>query len=98
MSTRSNSPIVSTRGASGDSADPARLAHELNNLLDGSLRHIGLAIRSLRTASQGGPTDPQALERLDTASAALRQRADRIHAWGDQPTEGECEARSGASR
>ena len=28
---------------------PARLAHELANLLDGSLRNVGLAINTLKT-------------------------------------------------
>jgi len=105
MSTRSDNPSVIVRRESADRQgsfsptevaarrDTARLAHELNNLLDGSLRHIGLAVRALRetspgqTESAGG--DEQALRRLDTASAALRQMAELIQGWtsgeDDQP-------------
>ena len=64
--------------------DPAaQLAHELANLLDGSLRHLGLAIDTLSHAPK--PADPaeddKILQRLQTTDHAMRQMASLIHAW-----------------
>ncbi len=75
--------------------DPAdQLAHELANLLDGSLRHLGLAINTLRETdptpapTHSGPashSDAAAadavLSRLQTTDRAMRQMASLIHAW-----------------
>jgi signal transduction histidine kinase len=74
--------------------DPAdQLAHELANLLDGSLRHLGIAIDTLQetdphesdTPSEhpaSDPTDPQAIiTRLQTTDRAMRQMSSLIHAW-----------------
>ncbi len=69
-----------------------QLAHELANLLDGSLRHLGIAINTLREdtptkpgrpGSEKAPQDtPQALlARLQTTDRAMRQMASLIHAW-----------------
>jgi signal transduction histidine kinase len=63
-----------------------QLAHELANLLDGSLRNVGLVLRSLRDSTQGGrqpaiPIDDDLLHRLETVSIGLRQMADLIHRW-----------------
>lgn len=67
-----------------DAPDPAaQLAHELANLLDGSLRHLGLAIDTLSHAPR--PADPagddKILQRLQTTDHAMRQMASLIHAW-----------------
>ncbi|MEZ6192392.1 MAG: HAMP domain-containing sensor histidine kinase [Phycisphaerales bacterium] len=67
-----------------DAPDPAaQLAHELANLLDGSLRHLGLAIDTLSHAPR--PVDPveddKTLYRLQTTDHAMRQMASLIHAW-----------------
>jgi signal transduction histidine kinase len=67
-----------------DAPDPAaQLAHELANLLDGSLRHLGLAIDTLSHAPK--PADPaeddKILKRLQTTDHAMRQMASLIHAW-----------------
>lgn len=69
---------------SHDAPDPAaQLAHELANLLDGSLRHLGLAIDTLSHAPK--PADPaeddKILKRLQTTDHAMRQMASLIHAW-----------------
>jgi signal transduction histidine kinase len=62
----------------------AQLAHELANLLDGSLRHLGLAIDTLSHARPDDDTPPegeQILGRLQTTDRAMRQMASLIHAW-----------------
>lgn len=75
--------------------DPAdQLAHELANLLDGSLRHLGIAIDILQETdppdldppdldpTAGDPADPDALlARLQTTDRAMRQMVSLIHAW-----------------
>jgi len=76
--------------------DPAdQLAHELANLLDGSLRHLGIVINTLREtdppdpdhpetdhADPATPGTPQAiLARLKTTDKAMRQMVTLIHAW-----------------
>lgn len=59
--------------------DP-QLAHELSNLLDGSLRQVGLAVRQLkRPADAAGPADDAVLERLETAAAAMQQMVRLLH-------------------
>jgi len=79
----------------------AQVAHELANLLDGSLRNISLAKRRLATDSDAGATnedDAAALEKLETASAAMQQMAQMLQQWmqqssvvGDHPAEAEKE-------
>lgn len=58
------------------------LAHELNNLLDGSIRNVGMARKALETReagdSGGGVEDIK--KRLDTATFALERMADLVHA------------------
>lgn len=66
-----------------------QLAHELANLLDGSLRHLGIAIDTLRETdppepdhTPSDPADPDALlARLQTTDRAMRQMVSLIHAW-----------------
>jgi len=55
-----------------------RFAHELANLLDGSLRNLGLAISSLDDASQ---QDDHLLNRLQVANTAMHHMAELIHRW-----------------
>ena len=65
----------------------AWIAHELANLLDGSLRNIGLAMSNLPTkpAGQSQHTDgANPLERLQLADHALRQMAALVRRWMDQ--------------
>ncbi len=67
-----------------DAPDPAdQLAHELANLLDGSLRHLGLAIDTLSHAPRSADPaeDDKTLQRLETTDRAMRQMASLIHAW-----------------
>lgn len=63
-----------------------RLAHELNNLLDGSIRNVGLARRAIEAGA--GPETADIKKRLDTATFALERMADLVHAsmqGGTQP-------------
>jgi signal transduction histidine kinase len=62
-----------------------QLAHELANLLDGSLRNVGLVLGTLRDSARAGqpvvPIDDDLIQRLETVSTGLRQMADLIHRW-----------------
>ena len=63
------------------------MAHELANLLDGSLRNLSLARRRLTQSPEDAAspeTDPDALDRLETASEALRQMAGMLRQWMQQ--------------
>jgi signal transduction histidine kinase len=62
--------------------DAARLAHELANLLDGSLRHLGLALGQLQHhAQQTAQDEADALHRLHTAQSAMHQMAELLRRW-----------------
>jgi signal transduction histidine kinase len=56
------------------------LTHELNNLLDGSLRCLSLARRSLTAGRVAAHSTHHATELLDTVYAALERMADLVHA------------------
>jgi signal transduction histidine kinase len=74
-------------------ADPAaQLAHELANLLDGSMRHLGIAIDTLRKSEEPDQPDEIApdtqasneddlLHRLNIADQSMKRMASLIHAW-----------------
>jgi signal transduction histidine kinase len=85
--------VIRPAGSTPDPVDAAfvasrltTLTHELSTLLDGSLRVIGLARRSIgvseeRMAAYGGRKDvcPEQLARqLDTVDAAMRQMAELV--------------------
>ncbi len=67
----------------------AGLAHELANLLDGSLRNVSLVINRLRKAADaeehsrqnGKNNDQELLYKLDVANHAMQQMATLIHRW-----------------
>lgn len=64
--------------------DSARLAHELANLLDGSLRNVGLVMSSLRDGPDDparGKDDDDAIRRLETVNQGLRQMAQLVQRW-----------------
>jgi|GEM_PF-2297680 len=59
----------------------AHLAHELANLLDGSLRNVALVMSHLREFHEQGPyqdTTPALIARLNAANEAMRQMASLI--------------------
>ncbi|MFA7236097.1 MAG: HAMP domain-containing sensor histidine kinase [Phycisphaeraceae bacterium] len=78
--------------APGMPREPAKLVHELANLLDGSLRNVGLALGRLKNEPQA---EDQTLEQLAAADAALRQMADLLRGWRKG---GAAEARPAAER
>ncbi len=61
----------------------ARLAHELANLLDGSLRNVGLALTDLRDLSGDaiGKMDDAVVGRLSAANQAMQQMASLLRRW-----------------
>ena len=67
--------------------DASVLAHELSNLLDGSLRNVGLALSTLRDATPDAtdaaadPDEAKAVQRLDAARQAMQQMAQLIRHW-----------------
>lgn len=77
---RSDTPA----GPAGVRATPAQLAHELNNLLDGSLRSVELAIHRLRDTTLDD-TQRDALAKLESADRLLLRMIDVIDAWGNRP-------------
>ncbi len=54
------------------------IAHELNNLVDGSRRCLLLAMRAIDEAEDAAPLD-RARERIETASSALERICDIVH-------------------
>ncbi len=66
-------------GSAGGKPD-ARLAHELSNLLDGSLRHVSLALGRLNEQADGA-ADARTIEGLRTASDAMRHMAGLLEQW-----------------
>ncbi len=64
----------------------AQMAHELANLLDASMRHVGLALASLKEPdpNQGAtapPADDEIIHRLETASQGLKRMARLLNQW-----------------
>jgi signal transduction histidine kinase len=56
------------------------LTHELGNLLDGSMRCLGLARRSLSTAQAGAAELDRVRHHLQTVHTAMERMADLVHA------------------
>lgn len=78
----SDAPIAETAAEDAD-----RLIHELSNLLDGSLRSVGLALSGLDDAAKVGAIDAETREHISHTSEALRQMAALIgqQASGHKP-------------
>lgn len=91
MSLPNNNTNVQGPDGSGSSATPDaadQMAHELANLLDGSLRHLGIVIDTLREGVRLELVDAKEdtgstalLSRLETTDRAMRQMVSLIHAW-----------------
>lgn len=80
---RSSPPAPRSSEASGESADRLTvLAHELGNILDGSLRSLGLAERALHDAEQPRPgeTPDEARRRLEIVRHSLHRMAELVDA------------------
>ena len=64
-------------------ATPGAVAHEMANLLDGSLRNVGLVLSSLRQEAEK-PAGSQALvDRLQAAREAMSQMIGLLRQWMD---------------
>ena len=92
-----SSPPVLRPGPESAPAPPAvpaaHLAHELANLLDASLRNVGLVLSDLRGPERPDQTTPAVddhlLQRLETVSQGLHQMATLVHRWMDRPSDAE---------
>lgn len=58
-----------------------KLAHELANLIDGSLRNMGLALSNLRDEEAGYAVDDALMQRLEAANGGLEQMAIILRRW-----------------
>lgn len=65
---------------------PSELAHELNNLLDGSLRHVGTVIRELKGLGADQASQDHLAQKLRTADQSMHQMADVIERYANPPT------------
>lgn len=75
-------PFVTAESANANAS--ARLAHELSNLLDGSLRNVGLVLRTLsqgETVAADARSEEALTQRLAAAREAMQQMAQLIHRW-----------------
>lgn len=71
---------IGQKEAGSNTKPSAHLAHELANLLDGSLRNLGLVIENISTLPQGGD---DLMPRLQATSTAMQQMAQLVHRWLD---------------
>ncbi|MEX2216887.1 MAG: HAMP domain-containing sensor histidine kinase [Phycisphaeraceae bacterium] len=81
MSTTNNTTV------SGSEQVDARLAHELSNLLDGSLRNVSLVMSMLRDTRGSTPTqqeDEDLLTRLTVAETGMRHMVSMLRQWFKQ--------------
>lgn len=74
--TSSQPPV---RDSSRTESDPARLIHDLANLLDGSLRNVSLALRRLDDAAR--EPDDRTCDWLRTAEQTMAQMAHLLKGW-----------------
>lgn len=82
------SAATNTPSTAGDPAPSGdKIAHELANLLDGSLRNVGLVLSSLRkndtVAGPGQDGADDVLQRLQVTNEAMKQMAWLIRGWMD---------------
>jgi hypothetical protein len=80
-------PAARPTGGNPDPADApfalermSRLGHDLNNLLDGSMRCLSLARRALCGDASGDTQIDDARRRVEVAYTALERMADLVHA------------------
>jgi len=79
-------PVLQTSEPDPDVATPDRVAHELANLLDGSMRTVSLLMTSFRQRLSDDAValdEQQALRKLQTTSDAMNQMATLIRRWLD---------------
>ena len=74
--------------AAAPAITPDQLAHELNNLLDGSLRGVGMTLRRIDDLPVDDVTREKLKQYLGTADHAMRQMVDVIDRFANQPADG----------
>lgn len=68
-----------------DTAAERRFAHELANLMDGSMRNVSLLASTLRdTAAAGETPDEDTLQRIESVERSMRQMATLLKRWTEQ--------------
>lgn len=75
---------ASTRASQSPTSGPtnAQVAHELANLLDGSMRNVNLVRAFLKDQAESSvPTDPDVTQRLQSAEQGMRQMATLLRRW-----------------
>lgn len=75
--------IPGTAPGSVPAMTPAQLAHELNNLLDGSLRSLSAVMRRLNTLGVDAQTTDPLAERLRAADRSMHHMADVIERYAN---------------
>ncbi|MEL7089675.1 MAG: hypothetical protein AAGL98_14745, partial [Planctomycetota bacterium] len=73
--------------ANGAVITPDQLAHELNNLLDGSLRGVSMSLRQVGDMAVDDEARAKIKQYLDTADRSMRRMADVIERFANQPTD-----------
>lgn len=69
-----------------DRKDADRLLHEINNLLDGSLRQLSLGLQEIENNDDTAPT-PSSVHRLQLARDGLQRMANLMVRWNKQQRE-----------
>ena len=64
---------------------PSQLAHELNNLLDGALRSVGLTRRQIDALPIDAPDKAKFEKQLGTAVQSMRQMVEVVERYANQP-------------
>jgi signal transduction histidine kinase len=80
-SRRSRKRKAIDRGILDRGRNAERLVHELSNLLDGSLRNVGLALRKLDTNQPIDTQDDHVLDQLRSADHALQYMGELLKGW-----------------
>lgn len=69
-----------------DATHPEQVAHELANLLDGSLRHMNSTINQVQHLP-AGKIDSTILDQLETINNAMQQMIELVHGIGQKKNE-----------
>jgi len=73
--------MSTTDNTSAHDADERKVAHELANLVDGSLRNLGLALSDLRDIDADSTLDDATMQRILTARAGMEKMAGLLKHW-----------------
>lgn len=73
--------MSTTRNTHDERIDEHKVAHELANLVDGSLRNLGLALSHLRDIDAAATVDDATMQRIQTARTGMEQMAGLLKRW-----------------